>query len=238
MLLGLRIFLIFIWINIVIIPGFITLLFWPRNPNILWACSRLVSIVSFYLMGIEYEMRDSEIFDGKRPAIIISNHQSMLDFLTCCGIIAPRTVSVGKHSILKIPFYGLAYWLSGNILINRKKTKKAHRTINKISADMIDRDLFVWIMPEGTRSYGEKLHKFKKGAFHAAIAAEVPIIPVCISTYKKSINLKKWKSGKIIAQVLPPISTDGMDKSDVTALSEKCHNIINETIEKLDMELT
>lgn len=36
----------------------------------------------------------------------------------------------------------------------------------------------MWVFPEGTRNNTGQIHAFKKGAFHAAISAQLPILPV------------------------------------------------------------
>ncbi|MGB1906038.1 MAG: lysophospholipid acyltransferase family protein, partial [Spongiibacter sp.] len=48
------------------------------------------------------------------------------------------------------------------------------------AVDRLKRGLSVAISPEGTRSYTPKVGKFKKGAFHIARQAGVPIVPVVI----------------------------------------------------------
>lgn len=41
----------------------------------------------------------------------------------------------------------------------------------------------LWVFPEGTRRNTGEIHSFKKGAFHMAIAGQIPIIPVVFSRY-------------------------------------------------------
>ncbi len=73
-------------------------------------------------------------------------------------------------------------------------------------------DVSVWMFPEGTRSRGRGLLPFKTGAFHAAIGAGLPIIPiVCSST--GGVKLNRWNNGHVIVEMLPPISTEDYDKS-------------------------
>lgn len=68
------------------------------------------------------------------------------------------------------------------------------------------------MFPEGTRSRGRGLLPFKTGAFHAAIAAGVPIIPVCVSTTSNKINLNRLHNGLVIVEMLPPIDVSQYGK--------------------------
>lgn len=61
------------------------------------------------------------------------------------------------------------------------------------------------MFPEGTRSRGRGLLPFKTGAFHAAIAAGVPVIPVCVSTTSNKIKLNRLNNGLAIVEMLPPV---------------------------------
>ena len=54
---------------------------------------------------------------------------------------------------------------------------------------------------------------FKKGAFNIAVQAQIPIIPIVISDYRPfySKSDRYFRSnGKVVVQVLDPISTDGV----------------------------
>lgn len=87
---------------------------------------------------------------------------------------------------------------------------------------MHDAKQSVYIFPEGTRSYYEKpdLLSFKKGAFHLAIQAQVPIVPIVVANYSNILNAKKkiFRPGLIPVRVLEPIETKGKTKEDVDAL--------------------
>ena len=83
----------------------------------------------------------------------------------------------------------------------------------------------VYIFPEGTRSYYDcaDLLPFKKGAFHLAIQAQVPIVPIVVANYSHILNTKKktFRPGVISVLVLEPIPTLGLRKEDVDGLLEK-----------------
>ena len=80
----------------------------------------------------------------------------------------------------------------------------------------------VFIFPEGTRSYASTptLLPLKKGAFHLAVQAQVPIIPVVVANYSNVLDLKRkiFNSGQIPLSILRPVETKGLTKADVDAL--------------------
>jgi lysophosphatidate acyltransferase len=55
----------------------------------------------------------------------------------------------------------------------------------------------MWVFPEGTRNNTGNILPFKKGAFHVAIAAQVPVLPVIFSSYYfLDNNNKQFDSGQ------------------------------------------
>ncbi|GAD31810.1 1-acyl-sn-glycerol-3-phosphate acyltransferase [Photobacterium leiognathi lrivu.4.1] len=152
-------------------------------------------------------------------------------------MLRPRTVSLGKKSLVWLPFFGQLYWITGNILIDRENKSKARNTIQQVADAIHSRDLSVWVYPEGTRSKGRGLLPFKTGAFRMAIEAGVPIIPVVISTTHNKIDLNKWDNGTVIAEMLPPIQTTGLKATQARELAEQCHQLMADKIAQLDNEL-
>jgi len=98
-------------------------------------------------------------------------------------------------------------------------------------------NLSIWMFPEGTRSRGRGLLPFKTGAFHAAISAGVPIIPVVCSTTHNKINLNRWNNGIVICEMLDPIDVSCYSKDNVRDLATYCHDLMEKRIAELDMEI-
>ena len=94
----------------------------------------------------------------------------------------------------------------------------------------------VYIFPEGTRSYYDypDLLSFKKGAFHLAIQAQVPIVPVVVANYSNVLNMKRkiFHAGRIRAKVLEPVKTEGMKNE-----KENVERLMQEVREKMLTEL-
>ncbi|MCP3673274.1 MAG: 1-acylglycerol-3-phosphate O-acyltransferase [Gammaproteobacteria bacterium] len=188
------------------------------------------------IMGLKYICRDSEHLDSHRPCVFVSNHQDNVDLIAGSLTIPRKTVSLGKDAIMFIPIFGLFYWLSGNIFINRTNSKKAKKSMTKVTNAINNNGTSVWIMPEGTRKKEIGLLPFKTGAFRTAIDAGVPIVPICFNSYGGTANYNKLNAGTIACQVLEPIQTTGLHKIDATKLAKDCFDLMSATIEQLDQE--
>ncbi|MGC6247340.1 1-acylglycerol-3-phosphate O-acyltransferase [Bisgaard Taxon 45] len=189
------------------------------------------------LFGLDVEHRFPQNVDKLGRCIYIGNHQNNYDMVTISYMVQPRTVSVGKKSLIWVPFFGLLYWVTGNILIDRENRTKAHGTMNEVARRIHDDNLSVWMFPEGTRSRGRGLLPFKTGAFYAALAAGVPIVPVVCSTTQGKIDLNRWNNGKVICEMMEPIDISEYDKDNVRELAAHCHQIMAQRIAELDAEI-
>ncbi|XP_048822075.1 1-acyl-sn-glycerol-3-phosphate acyltransferase beta [Lagopus muta] len=188
-----------------------------------------------YFFGLRFEVKGLENFEMEGPAIIVSNHQSILDMMGLMEVLPDGCVQVGKKELMYAGTVGLITYLGGVIFINRKKTSSAKMVMAEVAKTMIAENVKVWVYPEGTRNCTGDLMPFKKGAFHLAVQAQVPVIPVVYSSFTTFYNPKKnlFTSGKIKVEVLPPIETKGLTPDDVSDLTDRCHNIMRETLFRL-----
>lgn len=215
--------------------GCIYCLFRPRNPRNVFVVGRYFGKLH-KLFGINVEVRYADGSFELGPSVFIANHQSNWDMVTLSNALMPGAVTVGKKSLVWIPLFGPIYWLTGNILIDRQNRSKAMGTIAQVVEKIREKSVSVWLFPEGTRSRGRGLLPFKTGAFHAAIGAQVPIVPiVCSSTNK--LKAGRWNNGHIIVEVLPPVSVEGYSKENVRELSQHCHQIMKDKLAELDKEV-
>lgn len=188
-------------------------------------------------MGLEFVVRGEEHLPKEGSTIFISNHQNNFDIFPGGHLCPPRTVTLGKIEILFIPVFNLFYWLGGNVLINRKNQKKAFESMNRVREKLDQENTSIWIMPEGHRNWGKGLLPFKKGAFHTAAQCNASITPVCFSTYHGRMDWGKWRSGRILAQILPPRKASGQSSEAIVELRDSCYLQMKDTIEALDKEL-
>ncbi|UEM39769.1 1-acylglycerol-3-phosphate O-acyltransferase [Pectobacterium aquaticum] len=232
----LRFFIVIIFSILICIFGLFYCLFSPRNPRHVATFGHLFGRLSV-VFGLKVEMRIPEEAAHYGNCIYIANHQNNYDMVTVSSAVQPRTVTVGKKSLLWIPFFGPLYWLTGNLLIDRENRAKAHGTITQVVKHIKERNTSIWMFPEGTRSRGRGLMPFKTGAFHAAISADVPIVPICVSTTSNKVKLNRWNNGLVIVEMLPPIDTRGYTKEQVRELAAHCHDVMAARIAELDAEV-
>lgn len=205
-----------------------------RHPSSVGVVARMFGALH-PLVGLKVITRKKPEFS--QPAIYIGNHQNNYDMVTISAMVPERTVSVGKKSLIWIPFFGLVYWATGNIFIHREKRSSAISTMNYVGSIIREKQISIWMFPEGTRSRGRGLLPFKTGAFHTAIAAGVPIVPVVCSSLHNKVDLNRWDNGTVICEQLDPIDTTGYDRENVKELIEKCHQIMAAKLAELDREV-
>ena len=85
----------------------------------------------------------------------------------------------------------------------------ASRFIDSPGGEALREGLSIVIAPEGTRSPTSRLGRFKKGAFHLAMAAKVPIVPIVFRNALDALPKQGYviRPATVEAVVLPPIPT-------------------------------
>lgn len=181
-----------------------------------------------YFLGLRFDVSGWEELQTEGPYVIISNHQSSLDVLGLMEILPDRCTMIAKKELIYAGTVGLICWLGGIVFINRKKTSDAKSVMADAAKTMLDDQIRLWVFPEGTRNQRGDLLPFKKGAFHLAVQAQVPIIPIVFSSYSGFYlrKEKQFNSGTIRLQILPKIETKGMTSDDVASLCDKSFEVM------------
>ncbi|HET8871208.1 MAG TPA: 1-acylglycerol-3-phosphate O-acyltransferase [Aquabacterium sp.] len=238
MLFVLRMILMTAHFLIVGVTGLCIVLARPFNPDNSRVLGRMYSLPAIRILGLRVRRETDGALNHPRSYVIVANHQSNYDLFILGCTVPERTVTIGKKSLKWLPFFGQIYWLSGNVLIDRGNAFKAKQAMLTTTNTLQHQDTNIWVFAEGTRNLGLGLKPFKKGAFQMAINAGVPIIPICTSTYKKSMRLNRWHSGDVIIRSLPPVPTQDLTMDDMPALMEKLHAEMKACIEQLDEEVS
>ena len=108
-----------------------------------------------------------------------------------------------------MPLLGKVMELGGVVFIDRADGKSAINAIAPLVNAMRNEGKSVVLAPEGTRSTTDKLAPFKKGAFHLAMQAGVPMVPIVIhnSTDVAPKGDFVFRPATVEIEVLPPVNT-------------------------------
>ncbi len=186
------------------------------------------------LCGVRVILKGLENLKPDETYVFISNHRSYLDTAIVESRLGRHVGIIAKKELLKVPIWGYGMKFADLMAIDRSNAKLAVETMRE-AARKIQNGLSVVVFAEGTRALPDELLPFKKGSFHLALEAGVPIIPIAI---KNSGNLMGKKTGgaqpgTIEVVLLPPIPTKGLSrKTDLEKLRDTVRTQIAEEIAK------
>jgi 1-acyl-sn-glycerol-3-phosphate acyltransferase len=181
---------------------------------------------------IEVEGREKAV-KGK-TYVIISNHQSMLDILLIF-YLRYRFKSVSKIENTKIPVLGWYIKMADYITVDRVNEQSKSVMLDK-SLNCLKDGTSIMIFPEGTRTKGKEIGRFKRGAFLLAMQAELPILPVVIEgsggIFASDNLIFSWGK-RIRIKVLDPVPPSSFGTNDNDELALKLRSLMNSELKKL-----
>ena len=155
-------------------------------------------------------MQGAEHLWSHRPAVFTINHQSGLDALIIQKLLRQGFSGVAKKELARVPVIGQVFRVADVAFVDRGSgsVAKAQETLAP-AVERLREGLSLVIAPEGTRSATPRLGPFKKGAFHIAMQAQVPIVPIVIRNagevaWRTSLTVRP---GTVEVVVHPPIPT-------------------------------
>ncbi|WP_300008459.1 HAD-IB family hydrolase [Pseudonocardia sp.] len=170
------------------------------------------------LAGVRLDVRGAEHLVAGRPAVFLFNHQSQLDVLILAKLLRGGFTAVAKKEAAAIPGFGAAFRLADVAFVDRGNTTAARAALEP-AVERLREGISLVIAPEGTRSATPALGPFKKGAFHVAMQAGVPIVPIVIRNAGELMwrGASTIREGVVQVTVLPPVPTDGWAAEDLDA---------------------
>lgn len=174
------------------------------------------SDVGLSLAGVEIDVRGARNLWAARPAVFVFNHQSLLDGWVAINLLRRDFTGVGKKEMSRVPVLAQFAWLTNVALVDRSDSAQARAALEP-ALDRLRQGYSIALAPEGTRSVTPRVGPFKKGAFHLAIQAGVPIVPIVI----RNAGELQWRGSKVIragridVAVLPPIDVSGWSRAEL-----------------------
>lgn len=127
--------------------------------------------------GVQLEVFGREHMHSGVSYVVMSNHLSWADIVALFIALPTTPGFLAKRELMRIPFLAQALRSGGHVLIDRAKHGDAMAALAR-AAEQVRSGKAVLIFPEGTRGDSDTIGAFKKGGFHLAREAKVPILPV------------------------------------------------------------
>ena len=158
--------------------------------------------------GVTLEVEGQENLWRSRPAVFVFNHQSQLDVLVLAALLRRDFTAVAKKELAKDPTFAAMGWLADVAYVDRTD-KVAAREALAPALESLESGTSLVIAPEGTRSPTPRVLPFKKGAFHLAMQAQVPMVPLVIRNAGEIMPAHSFilTPGTVQVKALAPIST-------------------------------
>jgi len=150
--------------------------------------------------GVVIHTEGKEHIDPQQIYVLMSNHQSLYDIpVAYCAFGRPLRM-VAKKELFDVPIWGGAMHAAGFVMVDRSNRRQATESLRAAGALIKRNDVSLWIAPEGTRSRSGELGTFKRGGFHLAKQAGIPILPLAISGTREILPAKTMfvRTGRVV----------------------------------------
>ncbi len=182
--------------------------------------------------GIDVNVTGEQHLWSHRPAVFIFNHQSGIDALLICKLLRRDVVAVAKKELQLNPVFGPLFTFADTVFLDRLNRKRAIEAL-KPAVAALEHGLSLAIAPEGTRSSTTHVGSFKKGPFHIAMQAKVPIVPMVFRNALDALpkHARIVRPATIEVVVHPPVDTRRWTAANLDARIESVRKLFVETLE-------
>ncbi|KNE68254.1 1-acylglycerol-3-phosphate O-acyltransferase [Allomyces macrogynus ATCC 38327] len=193
--------------------------------DISYYVGRVMVTLGSIVLGVDCVVSGGEFLENPEfQAVLVGNHQATLDMITMSAIFPRHCTVMAKKSLRAVPVLGAFMAATHAVFVDRGNSAKARQAMDKAIKEMNAKKLSLFVYPEGTRARTRErtMLPFKKGAFHLAVQAQIPIVPVVFSAYDDIFDskAKSFVGGTVHIKVLPPIPTEGIAIDDKETINE------------------
>lgn len=161
-----------------------------KRIDFLWKVAILGSRLGIRVAGVRVEVVGRQNLDPAQPYLFMANHVSNIDPPLLTPLLERRISVLAKIELFRIPIFGTAMRLAGFVPVDRGKREAAIDSVRE-AVRVMQSGMSMLVYPEGTRSPDGKLLPFKKGPFHLAMDAGIPVLPITMVGLYET-----WPKGK------------------------------------------
>ncbi|MGB2643848.1 MAG: AMP-binding protein [Candidatus Acidiferrum sp.] len=183
--------------------------------------------VLFALIGCRVRVIGKEYVDAPGAKVYASNHTSYFDVLPLMLGLGVPYHFVAKMEVGSMPFIGTFLQKMGHTKFDRSDPQSRLRQSEEMET-LLHEGESIFVFPEGTFTGEDGVRPFQLGAFKAAVAAGVPIVPVSLSGTRKILRDGNYlpRPGSVTITVSPPILPRAMSEAAKADESTAWHELI------------
>jgi len=181
----------------------------------------------FALVRCDVRVVGKEYMETPGAKIYASNHTSYFDVLPLIlGLGVPYRF-VAKMEVGSMPFIGTFLKQMGHLKFNRTDPESRLRQAEELE-EFLRNGESVFVFPEGTFTGQDGVRPFQLGAFKAAVATGVPIIPVSLAGTRRFLRDGTYlpRPTSVTITLSPPIYPSTATSTGNSADSSDWHELI------------
>lgn len=211
-----------VWISLALLAAALA-----GPPPALWLARVVWGPGLLALAGARFTVRGGEHVDAGRAQLFVANHQSWLDVPALFTALDVPLHFLAKSELAAVPFLGWYIRAMGMVFVERSARRRATASVAR-AGELLAAGRSLVSFPEGTRSRDGRLGQFKSGAFGAALAAGVPVVPVAIvgSGAVLPAGGFRVRPGAIEVRLGAPIDPSPFAPGDRAGLARACEEAI------------
>ncbi len=200
------------------------------------AVARAGARLIFALCGIRLQQAGNTPLPDE-PCVVVANHASYIDGVVLCAVLPPRFGFVIKREVTRAPLVHMLLRRIGAHFVERHNRQGGARdTRTLLRAAGSGQSLAVF--PEGTFHLEPGIRRFRPGAFAAAVAGGLPIVPLTIEGARAILPAGSWlpRRGNLTLKTFPKIDCAGEGRSEMQRLAERSRAVFLEALDEPDLQ--
>jgi fatty-acyl-CoA synthase len=183
--------------------------------------------ILFTLMGCRVQVVGKEFMDAPGAKIYAANHTSYFDVLPLMLGLGVGYRFVAKMEVGRMPFIGTFLKQMGHLSFDRTDASSRLRQAEEME-EILRRGESVFVFPEGTFTPDDGVRPFQLGAFKAAVATGVAIVPVSLAGTRHFLRDGTFlpRPTSVTITVSPPIYPHDASKPAANEQSSDWHELI------------
>ena len=188
------------------------------------------------LAGVEVTTTGLENIPSDTPVVFVANHRSLYDIPLMLTQLGKPIPLIAKIESQKIPLIRKWMELLHCLFLDRHDARQGIKILAD-AEELVRKGYNVGIFPEGTRYKGEEgeMGEFLSGGFRVAAKTGVPIVPVVLFNTRACLEGDghfTMKPNKVAVHILPPVSTEGLNRQELKALPAQVESLLREELAK------